>query len=222
MSASPLVYFESWDINRRLAELELEEAPLLQAVQVGFSAWAACTSNHPPTAPGFYAWSEAVRTLREQLASSGWRKLNETNCAFTVNREGTIAIIVATGDSDTGKKDGHPCTSSEKGPRTVNAVQANKKQEWLFPEMVMPLKEIAKAKGRVTWILLMHRDSVAEEVRCELSRPISISQKGHVDGWGERIILSPTRFDSHDASKLTDNKPEPQTPEIKIEIKRRA
>ena len=65
------IHFEPWDVNNRLADLGLEQQSLIRAVQAGFSAWASCTANHPPSAPGYFAWAEAVRTLREQLRPSG-------------------------------------------------------------------------------------------------------------------------------------------------------
>ena len=61
----------------------------------------------------------------------------------------------------------------------------------------------------------------AREVRAELSQPISISDEGKVDRWKERIILSSTPFDD-DLFSLIEGDNGPQTPEIDIEIKKRA
>ena len=52
------VYSDEWDVNRRLADLGLEEASLIRAVQRGLAAWASCTENHPPVFGGLSAWSE--------------------------------------------------------------------------------------------------------------------------------------------------------------------
>jgi hypothetical protein len=127
---------------------------------------------------------------------------------------------VATGNEDTGRKDNDPLTASAKGPRTVDAVVANQRQLVMFPEMLPP-KESLKDRGRATWLLLLHRDMDAREMRCELSRPISMDDDGRVDRWAERIILTSRPFDGLGGA-LADGDNGPQSPEITVEIKRRA
>lgn len=214
------VYSESWDVNRRLAELGLEEVLLTRPVQRGLAAWASCTPNHPPISPGSWAWAETVCALREELAPSRWERSNEVNLPLTINPEKTVAICVNTGDEDTGLKVGAPCTGSAKGPKTRKAVLENLGQTVLFIDE-LPTPELLNKSGRAMWILLMYRDKKAREVRCELSRPISINAQGYVDGWAERIILSPTPFDE-DLISLTDDGNGPQSPEIDLDIKKRA
>lgn len=85
----------------------------------------------------------------------------------------------------------------------------------------LPPAELVNRRGRVMWILLMYRDRATREVRCELSRPVSMAPEGYVDKWAERIILSTTPFDE-DMISLTDGGNEPQSPEIDVEIKKRA
>lgn len=177
-----VVIAEPWDVKQRLSELGLEESVLQYSVQRGYTAWASCTRNHPPAFGGISAWGESVCALREQLLPLGWVRLNEENLPLVVSEKGDIAISVSTADEDTGRKDGNPCTRSAKGPKTAGVVIAN--QELLFPEMAIPLD----VKGRSTWLLLIHRDKAAREVRCELSKPISMTTEGKIDGWAERII----------------------------------
>jgi hypothetical protein len=62
----------------------------------------------------------------------------------------------------------------------------------------------------------MHRG--IQELRCELSCPIAMTEDGYVDGWKERIILRPALFD--DPSKITEPQG-PSSPEIIVEIKKR-
>ena len=190
MNLSIPIYSDPWDVSRRLAELGLKEELLKPPVERGFGAWASCTANHPPIFGGLSAWAETVCGLREELAPLGWERLNESNFPLVVNQSGTLAISVATGDEETGRKDDSPCTSSAKGPRTAHAILGNQRQGELFPEM-LPSDEIVSMTGRATWILLMYRDKDSLEVRCELSRPIQMNPDGYVDGWAERIILSP-------------------------------
>lgn len=220
MALPESVFVESWDVNRRLAELGLSESDLLEPAERGFSAWASCTANHPPAIPGLLAWGETVCALRERLIPLGWERKDESNWPIVINKSGTIALSVATGNEDTGRKDNDPLTASAKGPRTVDAVVANQRQLVMFPEMLPP-KESLKDRGRATWLLLLHRDMDAREMRCELSRPISMDDDGRVDGWAERIILASRPFDGI-GGVLTDGGNGPQSPEITVEIKRRA
>jgi hypothetical protein len=215
------VYSEIWDVNRRLAELDLEEGNLIRPVQRGLAAWASCTANHPPIAAGVWAWAETVCALREELVPDRWERSNEANLPLTINPGKALAICVNTGDEDTGLKVGAPCTGSSKGPRTRKAVLENLGQSVMFVDEVLPDPATLNKGGRVVWILLIYRDRKAREVRCELSRPISINSQGYVDGWAERIILSRTPFDE-DFVSLTDDGNGPQTPEIDLDIKKRA
>jgi len=219
MALPESVYVESWDVNRRLAELGLEGDDLLQPAERGFSAWANCTANHPKAIPGLWAWGETVCALGERLIPLGWERKDESNWPIVINKSGTIALSVATGNEDTGRRDSDPLTASAKGPRTVNAIVANQRQ-LVFPEMLPPVESL-NAPGRATWLLLVYRDVDAREMRCELSRPISMDDDGRVDGWAERIILTSRPFDGI-GGVFADGGNGPQSPEITVEIKRRA
>jgi hypothetical protein len=219
MNLPQSVVYEPWDVNRRLSELEVTEETLRQSALAGFAAWASCTENHPPAHSGFVAWGETVRALRDRLGPLGWRRLNEANLALVINESGTTAISVATGTEQTGREKEQPQTGSAKGAKTAGAVQLNV-QDILFPEWAQEISR-SSAKGRSTWIFLVYRDRSAMEVRCELSRPISMNDDGYVNGWHERIILKPLPFDGAEI-KLSDNAEISQTPEIVVEIKKRA
>ena len=69
----------------------------------------------------------------------------------------------------------------------------------------------------MTWILLIHRAS--NEVRCELSLPISIGDDGHIDAWSERILLGSIPLDGHLGEAIPAP---PDLPEITINVRRRA
>ena len=209
------VYSDSWVVTTRLAELGLKPDKLIHAVQRGLAAWASCTKNHPPASQGLWAWAETVCGLRDELVPLGWSRSDETNLPLTVNADETLAICVNTGNEDTGIQDGSPCTRSTKGPQTRQAILENLGQLRLFPATDVIRED------RTVWILLIHRDMRAREVRAELSQPISISDEGKVDRWKERIILSSTPFDD-DLVSLIEGDNGPQTPEIDIEIKKRA
>jgi hypothetical protein len=218
-----ILHTQSFERRNRLADLGLDEEILRQALQRGFSEWAACTLNHPPSYPGLLFWGETVKVLRDLLAPAGWERSNEGNLPFTVNKARTVAIAVATGDEVTGNPDETPCTKSSKGPHTAGAIRINARQLDLFPIAVLP-EDLARIKGdgkRMTWLLLFHRDENGREVRCELSRPTSMSENQHVDGWIERIILGSIPFDGDMTQLPADNAPEGPAVDA-VEIKRRA
>lgn len=221
MSVNRKIYVDQMDTRNRLDDLGLKEEQLLAAVRRGHSARLTCTSNHPSQSPGFYAWSETVCGFREQVIPAGWEPSNESNLPFTCNHDGSVAIAVATGDENTGSADREPCTKSSKGPRTKSAVGDNERQMLLFGDLVLRPEHLKKINERMTWLLLIHCDMELREVRCELSRPVSMNDEGRVDGWDERIVLTPFPFDGDlvDASPVGNP---PQSPEIIVEIKRRA
>ncbi len=178
--------------------------------------------NHPVSFPGLSAWAEANKTLRDLLAPSGGNAWT-TPPTLVISPDGALAITAFAGTEETGRKNVTPSTSSGKGPRTIQAVQSN--AGWLFSEMQPILTPIRVGSSRELWVLLMCRDIDLRELRCELSRPISMDEENRIDGWSERIILTPTPFDGFDASLITpsgggDGNGE-QTGEIIVEIRRR-
>lgn len=217
------VHVDPQDVESRLSQLGLDEITLRTVVERGFAAWASCTPNHPPAFPGLSMWAETVRGLGDLLASRGWKRVNESNLPLVLNQDGKLALTVSTGDDATGQSDGNPCTNSAKGPKTASAISDNR-QLFLFPEadpaVRRAISENVNAPDRSTWILLLHRDMDKFEVRSELSRPIAMSEDGRVDGWAERIILKPFRIDpSAGVMPIDDN---PQSPEIDLDVRRRA
>jgi len=214
------VYLDPIETNHRLADLGLTEPMLTESVDRGLAAWASCTANHPPQFAGISMWAEATCRVRELLIPEGWNRLNECNLPLTVNAAGTIAISVSSGDEFTGDATNEPCTKSSKGPRTRIAVADNEAQYKLFPDMALTPEDLKNLGARETWILLFHRNYENHEVRCELSRPINISAEGKVDGWAERIILKSRPFGG-DRLEIHNAEP-PQTPDIKVNISRRA
>lgn len=210
------------DVRRRLRDLGLEEDDLRSVVNRGLAARLSCTENHPLQSAGYYAWSEAVCAMREIHVPRNWERSDESNLPFTVNADRSVAIAIATGDENTGCPDKEPCTKSSKGPKTRSIVDANVGQILMFPDLVLKPEHLAQINARMTWLLLMHFDPIAREVRSELSRPVSMDQDQRVDGWDERIMLRSIPLDG-DLVRLspTGNTP-PQSPEIVLEIKRRA
>jgi hypothetical protein len=212
---------EPFEVRHRLAELDTTDEMLRHAVEEATAAYNSCTANHPRTHPGNRAWAEAVKSLRDSHIPLGWHAEDDNNLPFVVNKSNTVAIMVATADKATGKENESPCTNSSKGPRTKNAVVVNEAQYSLFPDAHLMPEQLEKHKkmGRMTFLLLMHRDAQAQEVRCELSRPIHMDEDSRVSGWIERIILKSLPF----LGSTADIVPAvPQTPEIDVKVKKRA
>jgi hypothetical protein len=213
------VYSAPGEVPARLAELGLNEEVLREAVERGQAAWASCTPNHPAQFPGMWAWAEAVNALRERLIPEGWTRINNENLPLTVDAAGRVCIAVSTGDENTGRADASPCTRSSKGPRTRSAVTDNARQYRLFEDIRLRPEELEEINGKMTWILLFHRDARAGEVRSELSRPIRMNIEGQVAGWAERIILGVSRFGGDRSEVSTDV---PQTPNVVVKVIRRS
>ncbi len=212
------IYTQPAEVSDRLALLGLEEGAIAEVVKRGYVQFASCTPNHPPLYPGFSAWATMVCALRECLLPA-WERCDDNNYSLVVNAEGSVAIAVATGDSDTGRVDGEPTTKSSKGPATTEAVTSNQTQlelPLIFPPVLVRACPADNAERRMTWILLAHR--AAGEVRCELSLPTSMGSDGRVDGWRERIILKSIQTDP-EAFEVTP--PAPLLPDISVDVKRR-
>jgi hypothetical protein len=207
------------DVRSRLAELGLQEEPLKDAVRRGQLAFLNCTPNHPPPFPRMSAWAETVSALREYVIPFGWYRSNENNYALSVNPTRGMAVAVATGDDGTGRADATPSTNARKGPSTLEAITVNQMQFSFMNERPASARGDASGRDnhRATWILLIRRAS--NEVRCELSLPISIGDDGHINDWRERILLGSIPLDG-DLAEAVPNPP--PLPDITIDVKRRA
>lgn len=212
-----VVRSDAWDVRNRLAEIGLEEEPLRDVGRRGYLAYITCTANHPPLIPSIWAWGETVRALREYVIPIGWRRSDENNYSVVIDSAGRIAIAVATGDAGTGLPDAFPSNKARKGPSTIGAITANQLQLGFMAQepVPAPAKPANPSDALVTWVLLIHR--ATNEVRCELSLPSSMALDGHIDGWGERILLGAIPLDGD----LVEVVP-PTQPDITVEVKRRA
>jgi hypothetical protein len=221
---------QPFEVRSRLEELGVTEEILRLAVEEAIAGFNSCTDNHPRTHAGSRFWADGIRSLRDSLTvlrfervESGkeWHAEEDNNLPLVVNKAGTVAITVATGDKSTGKEHETPCTNSAKGPRTKDAVNVNEAQYLLIPDLHLTPEDLEKFEkmGRMTFLLLMHRDAQSLEVRCELSRPRTMDKCNRVNGWIERIILKSLPF----TGERVDILPEvPQTPEIDVKVKKRA
>lgn len=162
-------------------------------------------------------WAVTLRRLRQGTALLGWKPSNDRQYSVALSGDDSIAIAVATGDSNTGRQGVDPSTMSPKGPRTLEAVAANQ----LCLDLRLPganepssIQE-GHSNLRETWLLLIHLDNA--EVRSELSLPSSLDGDDRVTGWRERILLPAIDFDPDQIDLPVDD-----NPDIDIDVRRRA
>lgn len=194
----------------RLSQLGIQLPVLLESAWQGYLARSRTTANHPRISRGIIMWAETVAVLREQLRPEGWVKLDKGNYELTVNEKESLAIVVTTGDDATGMVGAMPSNKCPKGVNTAEAVEANNQLD-MFSELLPAIEEI---QGLTTWVLLTHL--AANEVRCELSLPSSISS-GKINGWKERIVLPSMPLDD-DSVEIEL----PDLPDIEVPIKKKA
>jgi hypothetical protein len=215
MAGDPLIRFDRDDVHARLAALHLTEKVLLHAAWRWHVAWNSFTPNHPPFGIGIAAWMEAVAALRETTMSRGWTRSDERNYALVISPDGSMAINVATGDQATGRSGANPSNKAPKGVSTADAISINQVQL----DLPLPVPQLwlygRNDPGPLTWFLLLHRAD--DEIRCELSLPLSMSSDGRITLWQERIILSPIPLDDETIEIVA-----PQGAEVHIDVKRKA
>lgn len=187
-------------VSSRLSELNarLNEGLLREASEHGYRARIEATELHPPTAAGSYHWHATVYAIRSLLVERGWKPENTRNCPFIVSPDRTVAIVVMTGDSDTGFIDGHPTNQAEKGAVLKQAVANNQKQLKLFNTGLVSTKLANSKEATQLWVLLYHvtvGSNGKAEVRAELSLPSQFDRKKIID-WQERLILASILPDS--------------------------
>jgi hypothetical protein len=207
------VWAEPEDVDTALARLGLAVAPLQRAVRSGYLSRIARTANDAPIAAGFYQWNDTLRALRDELVLLGWSRVDEQGFSTALSPDGSIAIAVSSGDEATGTVRGFPRTKRDKGPRTADAINANVAQLDLFPETIV---RPAISEECLTYVLLFY--SGRNELRAELSLPVSLDERDHINSWRERIILPMQPIDPEGAVM-----PKPDfSPEIDIDVQRRA
>jgi len=199
----------------QLQELGLEIEWLTEVGLKALAAYNQTTVHDALTAPGTYAFFEAVRSLRDILCPKGWEIVRQHNLELTKHPDHNTLIIISSGTKDTGKEYGHPMTKNPKGKQTKKVVAYNAKQIRL-PGMEYNFD--VKEEGQATvWMLLYYIDMARAEMRLELSLPIKMDiDEMRVDGWHKRIVLPSIKLDP------TPILSHPEfAPELPLELKRR-
>lgn len=168
-----------------LALLGLTEKNLHDAVQRGEWARDRCTPNDVPSRPGFDAWAETTRALRDILGPA-WTKDLYKGLPLTVAPSGLYAIAVSAGDAGTGIKGRASSPKYPRGKASREMFQRHTLE--LFPDLY-PRTQPRTAEYTKTFLLLVRAGK--KDVRSELSLVASLTKRNFVATWDRRIILSP-------------------------------
>lgn len=194
-SKSPLptrIVSDPAEVDARLQALDpaLLQELLLEANLRGYAARLESTPAHAPTAAGTFHWHAFVHAIRDALIVQGWLMKNHKNCPLIISPDKSVAIVVMTGNIETGNEFGNPTNQADKGAVLDEAIQRNVQYQ-LFESS--ELAKLKKGEGTQLWVLLYHVESNAKgvkEIRSELSLP-SIFERKKIVYWAERIIMRP-------------------------------
>ena len=177
------------EITARLQAIGMREEHIHESVQRGLSARRSCNALHPPSFPGIYQWAETHCGLRDLAGADGWKPSDEANFSTIVSPDRATAITVATGNASTGRRGPEqPSTKYPKGAQTQLVIEANRTLSFFDEPAEI---EAPQPASRVTWVLLIHTDRQAGQLRYELSCPAGQDAEGHVTSWSDRIIFPP-------------------------------
>ncbi len=184
---------------QRLGELGLSVEVIATALRRADSAADACSDLDPPILQGLLRWARTTRYLREQLIPSGWSFDNPQNLARTIHPSGEFAVVIATGDEQTGRPGATAGPRHPRGHATEQAVTANSQLTFDFGSLLHVTRTGAAAglNPLRTWLLLFTRDQNTFHV--ELSMPETYDD-GRITAWTERILLPPIALRSSETS----------------------
>lgn len=186
------------DVGNRLEELGWTREELLEVADAMVRARRSCTDNDPSSAPGWMAWKEGTRRLREIGRSKGLQKAEFDQIPCVVDEKRKLRFSVTNTDDGTAIEDRTPQNRSKKGPGTEHA--ANDNQGSLFdyldkPEKIVPLSRAKPMPGIiVSWFLLTYCEG--DEIRAELSCPISVDGGFFTDFYERIVLIGPADDDS--------------------------
>jgi hypothetical protein len=191
---STILLHKPIEVSNRLEKIGVTKEMLLEVVKSMQAAKNGCTDNDPPSAPGWSAWRDGTRRLREVLTASGWVKDDTDMISSAFHKEKGIKLLVCNTDSGTGLEDSEPQNCSYKGSATDRAVNSNEVQVLMtsildqsVPRDVVLFDPSANDLVKVVhWYLCVY--IYGETLRAELSCPVKIAG-GYFSAFHERIIL---------------------------------
>lgn len=180
--------------SHRLAELRIPEKALRLALEAGDAEARAWTEASPRSMSGMARWGRTNERLRLGL---GWEYENPNNLPLTISPDRSFVLFATSGDEWTGFYGSEqPTTKYAKGAATTSAVERNGQLtiDMVDDEVGVALSEaVVSSEHLTTWILLYR--VTPDAIYAELSLPESISKKGYIESWRERILLDRYEFD---------------------------
>lgn len=177
------------EVQNRLAQFGFTLAELLEVVDAMAAGRNGCTENDPIGAPGWTAYKDGTRRLREIARSKGWEKDDSDQVPWVLSRGIGIRIAVCNTDDATGVEERSPQNRNRKGPAADNSVEGNQGSLFDYREdaKIVSITVPGKQPGVVvSWYLCVYSDGDAR--RAELSCPIA-AEGGFFTDFHERIIL---------------------------------
>lgn len=214
-----ILRFDPWDIDRRLAELDLTRAVLIDVVEACVAGLGGCTENDPPNAPGYESYRHGTRRARELLRGDGWAKDDSGNFCSVVNHKRRFRLVVMNSDDGAGLPDRVPQNRCKKGPNSERAATVNQASLFAPEDMPLPSPEAQPSglHGYKTWHLCVFISG--ETVRAELSL-LNEFQGGYFTGLFEKIIVLGDG-DWKPANVFDDPDQDDGAPEFAVEVKRK-
>ena len=187
----PRIITHPYDIAATLAALGpgLSRDSLKEALLKGLAAKRQTSPWHPITAAGYNAWAGTVFGLRFKLVPQGWIYESKSLWEIVAYPPTQAVIAVASGDSDTGRPDGMPCTKREKGPQAEEAIRQVRQAQLPLSPASSDDSDSPNCPLGNTWFLLYFFDE--REIRFELSMPAEMNAKHQVSNWLTRAIFDP-------------------------------
>ncbi|HZH17449.1 MAG TPA: hypothetical protein VE057_24060 [Archangium sp.] len=196
---STVVIKQPIEVVNELEALGLDADDLREAVRLADVFRGTLTPHHPTYFVGMAPQAETVKVLSDLLVPKGWVRRDINTSPRLVSPDGLVSIAVNSGDEWTGRPLANPRTRSAKGSTTQNDIKRNAEQYPLpmdvpvsyRPKRALPsvaeLPAITPLSATTTWFLLFF--AASDEVRCELSLPVSVDEDEHASEWRKRIIL---------------------------------
>src|SRR6185437_13918475 len=119
-----------------------------------------CTDNDPASAPGWMAWKDGTRRLREIARAKGLEKADFDQLPCVIDKKRNLRFSVGNTDDGTGLEDRVPQNRSKKGAATDRAATDNQRSllDYLQDTSVVRLPTAAASTpGHVmSWFLCVY------------------------------------------------------------------
>jgi hypothetical protein len=181
---------DSWDADKRLAEMQLVREPLLECRDVAISEAANATAFHPANAAGTFSYHHGTWALRDRFVGEDWVECRADGIETIRNDKLKIKIAYCNVDV--------ACDAEHPKPRSKKGAGAERACGGLFGDL--PQYAPRPTGDYALYYLMVDGDGAVE-----LTRPVL--QGGTFTGAVERIFLSFGKDD--DEAVIADDKTGP-------------